>query len=260
MVKTSVIFDGTTRMGEAMGIAVRYITSDWKIQRLVRFQLLAQSMSAEEVARELITTLSVHYSVSSNSLLATMRDRASVNNVALRTLKVIYPALLDVGCFSHTLDLVGNKFCTPRLTDFSMAWVSLFSHSPKARLVWREQTGRSVTGYSPTRCWSRWEVMKQLLKLFGDVEAFLTMHDQAPATRHKLLQFLQDPQKKAFLEVELVIIVDAGMPFVQATYKLEGDGHLALECYEVQLTDSSREHGSATLPELASSCQAFARW
>ena len=162
-----------------------------------------------------------------------MRDRASVNDVALQTLKVIYPALFDVGCFSHTLNLVGNKFCTPHLTDFSMAWVSLFSHSPKVRLVWREQTGRSVTGYSQTRWWSRWEVMKQLLELFGDVEAFLTMHDQAPATRHKLLQFLQDPQKKAFLEVELAIIVDAGMPFVQATYKLEGDGHLALECYEV---------------------------
>ena len=42
----SVIFDGTTRMGEAMGIVVRYITSDWKIQqRLIRLQLLAQSMS-----------------------------------------------------------------------------------------------------------------------------------------------------------------------------------------------------------------------
>ena len=230
----SVIFDGTTRMGEAMGIVVRYITSDWKIQqRLVRLQLLAQSMSGEEVARELITTLSVHYSVSSNSLLDTMRDRASVNDVALRTLKVIYPALLDIGCFSHTLDLVGNKFCTPHLTDFSMAWISLFSHSPNARLIWREQTGRSVTSYSPTCWWSRWEVMKQLLELFGDVEAFLTMHNQAPATRHKLLQFLQDPQKKAFLEVELAIIVDAGMPFVQATYNLEGDGHLALECYEV---------------------------
>ena len=129
----SVIFDGTTRTGEAMGLVVQYITSDWKIQqRLVHLQLLAQSMSGEEVARELITTLSVHYTVSSNSLLATMRDRASVNDVALRTLKVIYPALLDINCFSHALDLVGNKFCTPHLTDFSMAWVSLFSHSPKA--------------------------------------------------------------------------------------------------------------------------------
>ena len=107
----SVIFDGTTRMGEAMGIVVRYVSSEWKIeQRLVRLQLLAQSMSGEEVARELIATLSVSYSINPTSLLATMHDRAAVNNVALRTLKVVYPALIDVGCFFHTLDLVGSNF------------------------------------------------------------------------------------------------------------------------------------------------------
>ena len=32
--------------------------------------------------------------------------------------------------------------------------------------------------------------------------------------------------------VELAVTVDAGMRFVQATYKLEGDGPLALTCYE----------------------------
>ena len=30
-----------------------------------------------------------------------------------------------------------------------------------------------------------------------------------------------------------MVIVDAGMPFVQATYKLEGDGCLVFECYEI---------------------------
>ena len=32
--------------------------------------------------------------------------------------------------------------------------------------------------------------------------------------------------------VELAVTVDAGMRFVQATYNLEGDGPLALSCYE----------------------------
>ena len=32
--------------------------------------------------------------------------------------------------------------------------------------------------------------------------------------------------------VELAVTVDAGMRFVQATYNLEGDGPLALTCYE----------------------------
>ena len=41
---------------------------------------------------------------------AAMHDRASVNDAAMRIVKVIYPNLLDVGCFSHTLDLVGEHF------------------------------------------------------------------------------------------------------------------------------------------------------
>ena len=33
--------------------------------------------------------------------------------------------------------------------------------------------------------------------------------------------------------VELAVTVDFGEPFVKGTYKLEGDGPLALECYEI---------------------------
>ena len=34
------------------------------------------------------------------------------------------------------------------------------------------------------------------------------------------------------LKMELAIVVDAGGPFVKATYVLEGDGPLALQVYE----------------------------
>ena len=52
-----------------------------------------------------------------------MHDCASTNNVALRTLKVVYPTVVDVGCISHTLDLVGEKFTTPHLNEFFTWWV-----------------------------------------------------------------------------------------------------------------------------------------
>ena len=35
------------------------------------------------------------------------------------------------------------------------------------------------------------------------------------------------------LMIELAVTVDAGEPFVKACYTLEGDGPLALSCYEV---------------------------
>ena len=71
--------------------------------------------------------LSVNYSVSPNTLLAAMRDRVSVNNVALRTLKVVYPYVVDVGCFSHTINLAGEHFKVPTLSEFVSSWVALFT-------------------------------------------------------------------------------------------------------------------------------------
>ena len=42
--------------------------------------------------------------------------------------------------------------------------------------------------------------------------------------------------KKSFLQIELAAVVDGGKPFVQSTYKLESDGALAFECYEIILS------------------------
>ena len=119
-------------------------------------------MTGEELARVLISTLSTTLGVESYTLIAAMRDRASVNNVAMRTLALVYPSILDVGCFSHTIDLVGGKFNTPTVDEFTKLWTALFSRSPKARLAWKTFCGRSVPTYSETRWWSRWEVMKSI--------------------------------------------------------------------------------------------------
>ena len=194
--QVAVIFDGTSRLGEALAIVLRFVSDDWILeQRLVRMQLLAKSLMGEEIARELIHILSTDYSIGSSNLLAAMRDRASSNGVAMRTIALLYPKLLDVGCFSHTIDHVGDRFCTPVLSEFGVAWVSLFAHSPKTRLLWREQTGRSMSSYSATRWWSRWEVYKQLLVQLGDLEPFLQRNkDIAPATRCKLLPFFSNQQ------------------------------------------------------------------
>ena len=101
-----------------------------------------------------------------------MRDCVSSNDVAMRTLKVVYPSVLDVGCFAHTLDRVGERFKIPIADKFATYWVSLFSHSFKAKFLWKEKTGRAICGYS-TRWWSKREVLNQLLELFGDVQPFL---------------------------------------------------------------------------------------
>ena len=157
------MFNGTRRLGEALAIVIRFVDESFVIQqRLVRLQLLAKSMTGEEIAREIINSLSVQYNISSKIVVAMMHDRAACNGVALRTSKVVFPTIVDVGCFSHTLDLVGDRFSTPYLSSFSLSWIS---HSPKAKLLWRERTGQSYQGYSATRWWSKFEVLKQVLNL-----------------------------------------------------------------------------------------------
>ena len=112
--------------------------------------------------RELINVLSVEYGIGSERVLASMRDHASANGVAMRTIQIVYPNMLDIVCYSHTIDLVGEKFRTPNLDTFIRLWVSLFAHSPRARLFWKSRTGKTVTSYSPTRWWSKWEVISQV--------------------------------------------------------------------------------------------------
>ena len=123
-----VVFDGTTHIGEALVIVIRYVDPEWQItQRLVRLQMLVKSVTGEKLARELILVLSVNYGISTQLLLAAMKDRAAVNETAVRTLKVVYPNLLNIGCFSHAIDRVGEHFNTPNLSEFVTNWINLFS-------------------------------------------------------------------------------------------------------------------------------------
>jgi len=71
---------------------IRFVDSDWVIhQRLISVKMLATSLCREEIAREIINSLSLEYGVRSEYVLAVMHDCAATNVVAMHTLKVTYP-------------------------------------------------------------------------------------------------------------------------------------------------------------------------
>ena len=249
----SVIFDGTTRLGEALAIVVRFVTADWEVkQRLVRLQLLAKSLKGEELAREIIMVLAQHYNVQNNSLCASMRDGASVNGAAMRTVKIVFPKVVDVRCFSHAIDGVGSHFNIPTVKRFLQLWNSLFTHSPATRLAWKERTGISKKSYSPTRWWSWWEVAQQVMLQFAEILPFVQDRLQTAANKATLRhveEMFEDGQMKLSLQLELAAVVDAGKPLVESTYILEGDGTLAWQCYE-QLLVIQNSIQVANLPNL----------
>ena len=130
-----IIFDRTINVCEAMVIGLRYIIEDWVIQRCIcRLMLLAKSMTGEEVARQIIMVLSTELGITSALLVGCMHDYASVNEVAMRMLKIVYNQVVDIGCFSHTLDHIGERMHMPILHKFLKAWIYLL----KTRLLWKE--------------------------------------------------------------------------------------------------------------------------
>ena len=103
-------------MAEAMAIVVRYVSSAWRItQCLVRALLVTKTMSGEEVARELIATLSITLGIASGHLHA---RQVFCQWCGDENLKSCVPLCTDVGGFSHALDLSGKKFKTPNLDEF----------------------------------------------------------------------------------------------------------------------------------------------
>ena len=205
------------------------------LQRLIRIDVCAKSVKGDELAQVLNECLSVDYGVRADSLIAAMRDGASVNQAALNRIELIFPKTFNVVCFSHTLDNVGNYFVIPNLSEFGNLWIRLFGHSHKVRLMCQEQTGLKSKSYSETRWWSKWEVYKQLTEQFGDLQEFVANAERenvAPQISHQLVDFLSDPDKVLSLKLELAVIVDVGVSFVKATYVLEGDGLQVFSCFE----------------------------
>ena len=231
----SVVFDGSTRLGEAFALVTRYVTDDLRIvQRLACLKCVEKSMSGNEISGLILDIVMEDLHVLRRNVIAAMRDGASVNGLALRNIQDVFPNLIDVTCFSHTLDRIGEYFQIPNASEFTNSWVSLFAHSFKARIAFRELTGISPKLLSKTRWWSRWEVIRQIVGLFPDIHGFISNQtDMAPATVRKLLALLDNPQVRALIQAEMAAVIDAGEVVVKATYNLEGDGPLALIAHQV---------------------------
>ena len=132
-----------------MAIIARCVDEDLTFhQYLISPKLAAESMTGEQVAQRLLQTLAVTYQVDTPSLVAVMRDRTSVNDVAIRTIRALYTSFMDVRCFSHTLDNVGRAIEADTLKGFVSDWITLFAHSPKSRLRWKSQTNVRIRSHS----------------------------------------------------------------------------------------------------------------
>ena len=83
-------------------ILVRFVDEKWNIQqRVVKLMLLAKSLTGEEVARQLIISRTTELGIESDLLIAAVHDRASMNNVAIRTLSILSKSIRYRVFFTH---------------------------------------------------------------------------------------------------------------------------------------------------------------
>ena len=78
-----------------------------------------------------------------------------------------------------------------------------------------------MTSYSATRWWSRWEIFKQLMLQFGDIEPFLNRNaDFGPLSCPRLLAILSDQEKLKHLKLKHAAVINWGEVFVKFTSNL----------------------------------------
>lgn len=151
----------------------------------------------------------------------------------------------------------GSRLAFSQLEPFVSSFITLQTMAI-VKSIWKEIIGESLKGYSPTRWWSRWELMKALAKSFGPMLdqfiAQLIARDIAEETTSKMQAILKDSNKRAALELELAVAMDLE-PLVTTTYLLEGeDGLCILKAYD--MVEALRKFGrsvdsQANLPNTA---------
>ena len=121
--------------------SARILARSHVVQLLVRLHVLAKSLSANELTRDIITILCTGLQIPASTIIFAIRDGASVNGAAMWTMKeVMFPSMMNIICVSHTLDNVSRHMEIPLLNNFLQRWIALFAHSPVTKLLWKTQT------------------------------------------------------------------------------------------------------------------------
>lgn len=231
------VFDGTTRQGEAVNVVYRYCPADFKQieQRLVDFTTMEKHMNGNQLGRRLVEVLTNKAKIPCTNVVGSARDSCATNGAALRVIAPLFPAMLNVLCYSHMLQGTGTRFLLESMDEFVTPFLVLQS-MPICKSLWSEIVGTNMKGYSKIRWWSRWELMRDLAKAFGAcLDRFvheLLARDIGEESSRRMQAVLTNPAKRSAFELELAVVLDMER-FQTTTYTLEGDGLCILLAYDM---------------------------
>ena len=251
-----IIFDGTSRCGEAIVILWKQCTGDFNIQlRLVACKTTEVHVNGNDLAGVLASTVLTDLRKLPADVIGDARDSAAVNGVASRLLQQLMPALEGNKCIAHLLQGSGQHVKLPFLGLFMAYLIQLLSSSHSFKIIFKETMGESMPGYSPIRWWSRWVLMHVLARCFSKIGALLTKLEQdsvGPATTSSMREIWD--AHKTELRRELAMVLDLKV-LADCTYELEGDSLVGLllpfKIEAIRSLGRNMAGNSSTMPNLA---------
>ncbi|KAK3267421.1 hypothetical protein CYMTET_24019 [Cymbomonas tetramitiformis] len=115
----SLIFDGTTRLGEAFNVVARYCSKDFEIElRLILFKTLEKSLDNVGLSTLITNLWTRKYDMPVENVATLVRDSVKVNGSASTRLRVVFPSSDDILCICHTLSNSGDHQDFPELSEF----------------------------------------------------------------------------------------------------------------------------------------------
>lgn len=238
----SIIIDGTTDVAEVIVVVLRWYNERQHVveQRLLCCRFLRQSLTGVELAALVVDITIARYGIPPNQIIGVCCDGASVNRLAVTTLKPILTSVDDVPCFSHAGNIVGETISVPLAMKFIEKWSNMHNKSAAARLAWSSRTGSNPRRKSMVRWGTELHVGMDLVLYFPDAEAVVfAAGNHSPKLRAKLRSYMDvaaiheyNLSKRDCLRSELALLVDVGIPIYNFVYNYEGDGVLTPFIYE----------------------------
>jgi hypothetical protein len=233
--------DGTPTFAKAEGILIRLVdqqTMEIK-EILLSVRLFQRGPSGEELAGNLVDVLTKQYNLKLRNWRVAMLDRASTNIKCIKD--VCEQTEADVTrapCNSHSLCKPGEAFDAPEAEKWRQSWNSGIVHKGKAAEECKKLFNITPQSGGGIRWYHQWEQIAQLVEQIGLVKIMkqhvpvCVKNEWSKASMDKLVK-LGSPDKLPKLTVQMASIAEAGRPFCESTYMLEGKDPLALTAYLV---------------------------
>eukprot|EP01043_Picozoa_sp_COSAG02_P020195 COSAG02_NODE_990_length_15413_cov_24.707457_5_plen_753_part_00 len=228
----SIIYDGTSRLGDCFNAIVRYCTENFTlVVRLTLVQTLAVAADAEALSALLGRHVLTDLRVDAKMLVAWIRDSCAVNGAASRRLQTFFPDTLDRMCLSHLFACMGDKVVLPVLDAFLTAWFALCGNSHVAVMIWSNLIGKHCKRFS-----IRWHAKAEVAAEFATnfpliADLIAQLQQRCAGTSTNTLRDIFH-QQNAALQAQLATILDLE-PLVRYTYFVEGDRLEILRGYDV---------------------------